>query len=125
MDTNSNAMQSQNQFRGFAPLFVGTIVGFIVGGITVLLTAPQPGEKTRVELQQGVGQFRDRTSASVKEKVSLVKTKADQLRTEVQDKAVQLQHQGKGLIIKQLDRVSQMAESGKKAIQNADEHIVV
>jgi gas vesicle protein len=125
METNNNVLQPQNQSLGLAPLLAGTLVGLLVGGITVLLTAPQPGATTRAELQQGVEQFRDLTSESVKEKVSLVRSKASQLKSEVQERAGHLQHQGKGLIIKQLDRVSQMAESGKKAIEDSAEHVVV
>lgn len=114
MNTNSNSIQPQNQHFRLAPLLAGTVFGILVGGITVLLTAPQPGAKTRAEFQQGVEQFRNRTTETVKEKVSLVKSKANQL-----------QHQGKGLIIKQLDRVSQLADAGKKAIQDSNEHVVV
>ena len=124
MNTNNNTLKPQSQPLGLGPLLAGTILGLMVGGITVLLTAPQPGAKTRAELQKGVEQFRETTTESVKEKVTLMRSKADQLRSEVQGKAGQLQHQGKGLIIKQLDRVSQMADAGKKALQNSDEHVV-
>lgn len=124
MDTNIKGIQPQYQSLNIRPLLAGTIVGMLVGGIAVLLTAPQPGAKTRAELQQGVEKLRDRTKETVNEKVTLVKSKADQLRSEVQGKAGQLQHQGKDLIIKQLDRVSQMADAGKKAIQNSEERII-
>lgn len=125
MNTNSNGIQPQSQSFGLGPLLAGTLLGIMVGGITVLLTAPQPGAKTRAELQQGMEKFRDRTTETVKEKVFLVKSKADQLKSEVQGRAGELQHQGKGLLIKQLDRVSQLAESGKKAIQDSADHVVV
>ena len=111
---NTNNIQPQNQSQGLALFALGSLVGLMVGGITVLLTAPQPGAKTRAELQQGVEQFRDRTAETVKERVGLVKNKASQL-----------QHQGKGLIIKQLDRVTQMAQSGKKVIEESADHVVV
>jgi len=110
---NTNNIQPQNQSQGLALFALGSLVGLMVGGITVLLTAPQPGAKTRAELQQGVEQFRDRTAETVKERVELVKNKASQL-----------QHQGKGLIIKQLDRVTQMAQSGKKVIEESADHVV-
>lgn len=124
MNTHSDSIRPQNQPLDLGPFLAGTILGIIVGGITALLTANQPGAKTRAELQEGVEKFRDRTTQMVKQKVTLAKSKADQLRSEVQGKAVQLQHQGKGLIIKQLDRVSQMADAGKKAIEES-EHVAV
>ena len=111
---NTNNMQPQNQSMGLATFLAGTVIGLMVGGITVLLTAPQAGATTRAELQQGVEQLRDRTTETVKEKMAQVKTKANQI-----------QYQGKGLIVKQLDRVSQMADASKKAIQNSGEHVVV
>ena len=114
MNTNSNIIQPQRQNSSLAPFLAGTILGVMAGAITLLLTAPQPGAKTRAELQQGVEQFRERTAETVKERVELVKNKANQL-----------QHQGKGLIIKQLDRVTQMAQSGKKAIEESADHVVV
>jgi hypothetical protein len=38
---------------------------------------------------------------------------------DMQTKAGDLQHQGKDMIAKQLDRVSHAAEAGRKAIQNS------
>lgn len=101
------------------PMLVGMIVGSLAGAITLLLFAPQPGEKTRAELKEGVTAFRDRTSQTVQEKVTQVKSKAGQIKADVLIKADELQHQGKDLIAKQLDRVSHAAEAGKNALQNS------
>ena len=126
MNTDDTKLQTSHQTFSFASFLAGTLVGLSVGALTALLTAPQPGEKTRAELQHGMEQFRDRTTETVKDKVALVKSKANQIKAEVQTKAGTLQHQGKGLIIKQLDRVSELADAGKKAIQEtSDDHVVV
>jgi gas vesicle protein len=99
-------------------LFTGLFVGGLVGAGTVLLLAPQSGSETRAEVRLGATHLRDRTTEAVKGKVEQAKSKANQIKTDVQFKAEDLQHQGKDLLVKQLDRVAQAAEAGKKAIQN-------
>ena len=99
-------------------ILTGLVVGGLVGAGTMLLFAPQAGEKTRAEVRDGATHLRDRTTVVVKDKVTQVKSRANQIKADVQIKAEDLQHQGKELIAKQLDRVSQAAEAGKKAIQN-------
>ena len=122
METNLETKKRPNTFGAF---LVGAIAGVAAGAIGLLLTAPQPGEKTRAELKKGVGQFRDKTTETVKERTEQVRSKANQIKADVQTRAGQLQNQGKVMIVKQLDRVSQLAESGKKAMQNSEEHVVV
>ena len=100
-------------------VLAGLLVGGLVGAGTMLLLAPQPGERTRAELQEGVSHLRDRTTETVKDKVTLVKSRANQLKAEVQTKAEELQYQGKDILARQLDRVSHAAEAGKKAIQES------
>jgi gas vesicle protein len=99
-------------------LLTGLFLGGLVGAGTILLLAPQPGARTRAEIRQGAVHLRDRTTETVKDKVTQVKAKANQIKADVQYKAEDLQHQGKGLLVKQLDRVAQAAEAGKQAIQN-------
>jgi len=122
METNLETQKRPNTFGAF---LVGAVAGATAGAIALLLTAPQPGEKTREELKKGVTKFKDQTTDTVKGKVEQVKTRASQIKTDVTIKADQLQHQGRGMIVKQLDRVSKLAESGKKAIQEPEEHVVV
>ncbi len=100
-------------------VLAGLLVGGLVGAGTMLLFAPQAGQTTRAELQEGVSHLRDRTTVTVKDKVTQVKSRANQIKSDVQLKAGELQHQGKDLLAKQLDRVSHAAEAGKKAIQNS------
>ena len=100
-------------------LVTGLLIGGLVGAGTILLMAPQSGEKTRAELQEGVGQLRDHTTETVKDKVSQVKSKTSQIKEGVQDKASELQNQGKDILAKQLGRVAEMAGAGKKAVENS------
>src|SRR5688572_17899509 len=100
-------------------VLAGLVIGGLVGAGAALLFAPQAGEKTRAELQHGALELRDRTSETVKDKITQAKTKANQIKADVQIKAGEIQHQGKDLLSKQLDRVAQAAVSGKKAIEES------
>jgi gas vesicle protein len=101
-------------------ILTGLVVGGLVGAGTMLLFAPQAGERTRAEVKGGATHLRDRTTEVVKDTVTQVKSKANQIKADVQIKAEDLQHQGKDLLAKQLDRVSHAAEAGKKAIANSN-----
>ena len=75
-------------------LLTGLFVGGLVGAGTVLLLAPQSGSETRAEVRSGAIHLRDRTSETVKGKVEQARSKANQIKTDVQVKAEDLQHQG-------------------------------
>jgi len=125
MDTKSQELEHKEQSSQAKSVLAGLVIGGLVGAGTILLFAPQPGEKTRAELKEGVLELRDRTAETVKDTITQVKSKADQIKAEVQIKAQDIQHQGKDLLVKQLDRVSHVAEEGKKVLQGSQEHRVV
>ena len=106
-------------------ILAGLVVGGLVGAVTTLLLAPQTGTKTRMEIQQGATHLRDQASATAKDTLTQVKSKANQIKVDMQIKVGDLQHQGQDLLVRQLNRVSQAAEAGKKALQNTQEHTVV
>ena len=85
-------------------MLTGVIVGGLVGAGALLLLAPQAGKQTRAELQEGVEHLREQTTEKVKDTVAQVKSKASQLKVEAQAKAGDIQHQGQGLLVRQLDR---------------------
>lgn len=114
-----NTTQEFERTGNTKSLLAGLVVGGLVGAGTMLLFAPQPGDKTRAELKQGAAHLRDRTTETVKGTVTQVKSKANQIKVDVQIKADELGRQGRELISKQLDRVSHAAEAGKKAIESS------
>ena len=119
MDTKSQEFEYvERQPSHTKSLFKGLLVGGVVGAGTVLLLVPQPGAQTRAEIRDGASRLRERTTDAVKDKVTEVKSKAQQIKADVQIKAEDLQHRGQDLLVRQLDRVSQAAEAGKKVIQN-------
>ena len=104
------------QTRG-APLLAGLMIGGLLGAGAMLLLAPQPGKQTRHEVREGAMELRDRTTENVRGRVSDAKARAQQMASNVRDKAMDLQNQGKDIAIEQLDRVSSAAESGKRTLQ--------
>jgi gas vesicle protein len=125
MDTNSQELERKEEKSGnILSVLIGMIVGGLAGAVTMLLFAPQPGDKTRAELQNRAVELRDRTATTMKDTLTQVKSKANQIKADVQIKALDLGHQGQDLLIKQLDNVSHAAQAGKKAIQESSDHSV-
>jgi len=125
MNTENQEMEYQEKPSRAKSVLTGLVIGGLVGAGTILLLAPQPGAKTRAELKEGALGLRDRTTETVKDTITQVKSKANQIKAEVQIKAQDIQHQGQDLLVRQLDRVSHVAEAGKKALQDSQEHRVV
>ena len=125
MNTNNQEFQQTERSGHASSVLAGLVVGGLVGAVTMLLFAPQPGEKTRAELQTGALKLRDRTTETMKDTMTQVKTKANQIKTDVQVKVQDLGHRGQDLLVKQLDNVSHAAEAVKKAIQKSNDHVVV
>ena len=105
-------------------VLIGLVIGGLLGAGTMLLFAPQPGKKTRAELQVSALELRDRTATTMKDTITQVKSKANQIKADVQIKAQDLGHQGQDLLVRQLDHVSDAAEAGKKALQGSKNHTV-
>ena len=124
MNTNSQEFQQTEQSGRTLSVLTGLVIGGLVGAVTMLLYAPQPGKKTRAELQTRSLELRDRTAETMKDTITQVKTKANQIKAEVQVKVQDLSHQGQDLLVRQLDHVSHAADAGKKSIQNSQNHIV-
>lgn len=117
MNSENQELKRVEKSSQIVSVLTGMVIGGLVGAGTMLLLAPQPGEKTRAELKEGVSELRHRTTETMNDKFTQVKSKANQIKAEVQIKAQGLQHQGQDLFVKQLDRVSHAAEEGKKVLQ--------
>ena len=124
MDTKNQEFELVAQPNNTMTFLTGMVFGGLVGAVTMLLMAPQPGEKTRAELQERAIDLRDRTATTMKDTMTQVRSKANQIKADVQIKAQDLGHQGQDLLVKQLDNVSHAAEAGKKAIQGSSNTVV-
>jgi gas vesicle protein len=125
MNINDQKPEQLKQPIQTRSIITGLVIGGLVGAGTMLLFAPQAGKKTRAEIQEGAIHLRDQTTEKVKDTMTQVRSKADQIKADVQIKAEKLQHQGQDLFARQLERFSHAAETMKKEIQPAEEHKVV
>ena len=103
--------------RTAKPVLTGLLIGGVIGAATALLFAPRSGEETRAEIRGKAIDLRDRTTETVNDRVSQVKSRAHELKDNAWEKADELKQRGKQVVDEQLDRVSQATKNGKKKIQ--------
>ena len=100
-------------------VLLGTLIGGLAGAVAMLLLAPQSGEDTRMQIQKKGIELRDRTTGMVEDAMAQVRLNKDKFTIGGREKAKELLHQGQTLVVEQLDRVSEAAQAGKKAIQSS------
>jgi gas vesicle protein len=106
-----------------AGFLTGLFLGGLAGAVTALLLAPQSGQETRQLLQQKATKVSEDAAERVDEVVSQARTKTGQVKANLTEKARDLKKQGQDALVEQLDRVSNAAESGKRAIQGKDDSL--
>ncbi len=114
-----NENQVPLQRNNFFSILVSLLVGGVAGAVTMLLLAPQSGKDTRNQLQEKGIELRDRTSEMMEDAVAQVRLDRNKLSMGGRQKAKELLQQGQSLVVEQLDRVSDAALAGKKAIQSS------
>ncbi len=116
-------MNNENQepvyHNNFFSILVSLLVGGMAGAITMLLLAPQSGKATRLQIQEKGIELRDRTSEMVEDAMAQVRLDRNKLSISGRQKAKEIMRQGQTLVVEQLDRVSEAAQAGKKAIQGS------
>lgn len=112
-----NEHELQHATRSGKSVVTGLLIGGLIGAATALLMAPRSGEETRAEIRNKAMEYRDRTRDVVNETVSQAKSKADELKEGVMEKAEDLRRRGKNTATQQLDRMAQAAETGKSRVQ--------
>jgi gas vesicle protein len=100
-------------------VLAGVLIGGLAGAVTMLLMAPQSGKDTRTQLQNKGLELRDRTTTLVEDTLAKVRQDGNKLSADGRQKAHELMQQGQALVVEQLDRVSEAAQAGKKAIQSS------
>ena len=93
-------------------VFGGMVIGALAGAVTMLLFAPQSGQKTRKQIQEKGLELRDRTTAMVEDTVAQVRSKANKITRDVKNYTEEQ-------AVEQLDKVSEAAQAKKKAIQGS------
>ncbi len=100
-------------------MLAGVLVGSLAGALTMLLLAPRSGKDTRRQMKEKGIELRDRTTEMMEDSVAQVRSNANKMVADGREKMNELKHQGQELAVEQLDRVSEAAQAGKKAIQSS------
>ena len=100
-------------------VLLGMLVGALAGAVTMLLMAPQSGQETRMQIREKGIELRDRTTEIVEDVMAQVRLDMNKFNADGRQKADELLQQGQGLVVEQLDHVSEAALAGKKAIQSS------
>lgn len=98
-------------------VLTGILVGGLIGATAMLFLAPRSGEEMRAEVRDKAMDLRDRTSETVKDRVSQVVSKASHLRGDVRERSQNLKERGQDVLIEKLDRVTEAVEAAKKVLQ--------
>lgn len=93
-------------------VFGGMVIGALAGAVTMLLFAPQSGQKTRKQIQEKGLELRDRTTEMVEDTVAQVRSKANKITRDVKNYTEEQ-------AVEQLDKVSEAAQAKKTAIQGS------
>jgi gas vesicle protein len=101
-------------------VLTGMAIGSVAGAVTMLLMAPQSGKETRGQLQKKGAELRDQAAEMIEETVTKLRTDSARVTRNSRQKAKELLHQGQDLVADQLDRVSEAALAGKKAIKSKE-----
>ena len=109
--------EMQHASRSGMSVVTGLLVGGLIGAGVALLMAPRSGDETRAEIRNKAMEYRDRTKDVVNETVSQARSKADELKEGVLEKAEDLKRRGKQTAAQQLDHMAQAAETGKNRVQ--------
>ena len=109
--------EMQHASRSGMSVVTGLLVGGLIGAGVALLMAPRSGDETRAEIRNKAMEYRDRTKDVVNETVSQARSKADELKEGVLEKAEDLKRRGKQTAAQQLDHMAQAAETGKSKVQ--------
>jgi gas vesicle protein len=108
-----------NKINNTKNVILGMLIGGLAGATAMLLLAPQSGKQTRAEIQLRSIQLRDRTTDMVKKEIEQVRFDAHKIKTDFQEKAVQLKHLGQEKVVEQMDHVSSALDAGIMAVEAA------
>ena len=113
----NHKQELEHKTNAAKPILSGFLIGSAIGAATALLLAPRSGDETRAEIRDKAIELRDHATETVKDTVSQAKSKMDDVKGSVREKVEGLKQRGKYTINRQLDRVSDAAETGKKKVQ--------
>jgi gas vesicle protein len=116
---NHEYQEVENHNNTALGVLVGILVGGLAGAVTMLLLAPQSGQKTRKQIEDKGIELRDRATELVEDTTSQIRSKANKLMTSGRKNFKELKHQSQELALEQLNHVSDAVKAGKTAVQNS------
>ncbi len=116
---NNENQEPQYHNNNFLSVLFSLLIGSLAGAVTMLLLAPQSGKETRIQIQEKGIELRDLTTEMVEDAMSQMRLDRNRLTMSGRKKAQEIIQQGQTLVADQLDRVSDAAQAGKKAIQSS------
>jgi gas vesicle protein len=117
--SDENEETEYQQSNNILAVLISLLVGGLAGAVTMLLIAPQSGEKTRKQIRKKSIELRDQTTGMVKDVIEQVNSDTKKFTKDGRHKAKELMQQGQALVVEQLEHVSDAAKAGKKAIQSS------
>jgi gas vesicle protein len=99
-------------------LLIGMLTGGLAGAVTMLLLAPQSGQRTRAKLRRQSHELREQMVDSMGDAMVQAGDKAHQISHDVRKQAEKLEHRGQAMLDGQMDNLSSMVEAGKDAVQS-------
>ncbi len=115
----NNEIQIPRERTSVLGVLFGTLIGALAGAITMLLLTPQSGKDTRIQIQEKGIELRDRATDIVEDTLAKVRFERKKIAIDGRKKANEILQQGQGLVVEQLDHISDAAQAGKKALQNS------
>lgn len=116
-----NGVFEVDTMRGF---LAGVLVGGLAGAVTMLLVAPQSGERTRVQIRRRAREMREQladTADDVRERaedaVDGARDRARHLTQRVASGVEDAQQRGQELLDEQRERVTSAVEAGKNVVR--------
>ncbi len=100
-------------------VLAGLLIGSLAGAVAMLLLAPQSGKDTRMQIQEKGIELRDRATGIMDDTLARARLDGKRITMDGRQKAKELLQRGQELAVEQLERVSEVAQAGKKAIQNS------
>lgn len=114
MENRQEYEHNIKESRGF---LTGLLLGGLAGAGAMLLLAPQSGKHTRDQIQEKGTELRDQAVKTMEDTVVQVRTKANQVTTNIQKQAADIKHRGHELLDEQKEHWSPVVNAGKTAIK--------
>jgi gas vesicle protein len=114
-----NYHKQENQYEPSNPsgFLAGLLLGSLAGAGTMLFLAPHSGQKTRAQIRRISHDWREQTAETVTDSVAQVRAEVDQVTTNLQKQAEELQQRGQDMVDQQKERWLPVVEAGKTAVK--------